>query len=265
MVYGNAGAVLALDALYKVHPDAEVLAIMEACGRHILSQARPVGGGLAWASKTLDCPPLAGYSHGASGIAAALEVLYQRTEEEPYRQAASGALAYERTLFSEEQGNWRDLRIAPVRRQDGTIVENYPVAWCNGAAGIGLARLRMTSLRDAIFDEEIDAALRATRRHGFGYNHCLCHGDLGNIELLIEAEAAGHPSLGAHEVASLTTNILEVIERQGWICGTPRGVETPGLMTGLAGIGYGLLRLYDPVGTPSVIMLDPPRRLGLSG
>ena len=32
---------------------------------------------------------------------------------------------------------------------------------------------------------------------------------------------------------------LESIRRNGWICGVPSGVETPGLMTGLAGIGYG--------------------------
>jgi lantibiotic modifying enzyme len=30
-------------------------------------------------------------------------------------------------------------------------------------------------------------------------------------------------------------------------------------MTGLAGMGYGFLRLWDPVGTPSVLLLDPPR------
>ena len=30
-------------------------------------------------------------------------------------------------------------------------------------------------------------------------------------------------------------------------------------MNGLAGIGYGFLRLYDAAGTPSVLLLDPPR------
>ncbi|MGI8723347.1 MAG: lanthionine synthetase LanC family protein [Geodermatophilaceae bacterium] len=32
----------------------------------------------------------------------------------------------------------------------------------------------------------------------------------------------------------------------------PRGVRTPGLMTGLAGIGYSLLRLSDPENLPSI-------------
>jgi lantibiotic modifying enzyme len=30
-------------------------------------------------------------------------------------------------------------------------------------------------------------------------------------------------------------------------------------MTGLAGIGYGLLRLADPQSVPSVLTLEPPR------
>ena len=36
----------------------------------------------------------------------------------------------------------------------------------------------------------------------------------------------------------------------GWICGNPLGVESPGLMTGISGIGYALLRLADPVPRP---------------
>ena len=36
------------------------------------------------------------------------------------------------------------------------------------------------------------------------------------------------------------------------------GVETPGLMVGLAGIGYELLRLADPAVIPSILLLEPP-------
>jgi lantibiotic modifying enzyme len=56
--------------------------------------------------------------------------------------------------------------------------------------------------------------------------------------------------------------ILENIERDGWQCGNPLGVETPGLMTGIAGIGYGLLRLADPDRVPSVLTLQPPFAVG---
>ena len=52
---------------------------------------------------------------------------------------------------------------------------------------------------------------------------------------------------------------LASIRRNGWICGVPSGVETPGLMTGLAGIGYGLLRLAEPRRTPSVLAFESPK------
>ena len=41
--------------------------------------------------------------------------------------------------------------------------------------------------------------------------------------------------------------------------GIPGGVETPGLMMGLAGIGYGLLRLGATDRVPALLSREPPR------
>src|SRR5262249_39906942 len=105
----------------------------------------------------------------------------------------------------------------------------------------------------------IDAALRATAAQGFGGGHTLCHGDLGNLELFVQAaEVLGEPRW-REEAGRRAAVVVEEIERGAWRCGTPGGVESPGLMTGLAGIGYGLLRLADPADVPSVLVLEPPR------
>ena len=105
---------------------------------------------------------------------------------------------------------------------------------------------------------EVEAAVRTTIKSGFGLNHSLCHGDLGNLELLIlAAEAFDDPELRV-EVDKLAASILENIEDHGWTTGIPSGVESPGLMTGLAGIGYGLLRLAEPARVPSIMVLAPP-------
>jgi lantibiotic modifying enzyme len=48
------------------------------------------------------------------------------------------------------------------------------------------------------------------------------------------------------------------LEANGPVTGVPLGVETPGLMTGLSGIGYQLLRLAAPDEVPSVLLLAPP-------
>jgi len=52
--------------------------------------------------------------------------------------------------------------------------------------------------------------------------------------------------------------VLGSIDTSGWRSGVPFGVETPGLMAGLAGIGYGMLRLAEPDSVPSNLTLEPP-------
>ncbi len=52
--------------------------------------------------------------------------------------------------------------------------------------------------------------------------------------------------------------VLESIDTCGWVTGVPLGIETPGLMTGLAGIGYKLLRLAEPEKVPSILLVMPP-------
>ena len=60
------------------------------------------------------------------------------------------------------------------------------------------------------------------------------------------------------ETDRLAAKILDSIDRDGWQCGGPQAVETPGLMLGLAGIGYQMLRLAEPDRIPSVLVLAPP-------
>ena len=132
------------------------------------------------------------------------------------------------------------------------------VAWCHGAPGIGIGRLRCRSLNDPVIDEEIEAALRTTLAKGFGANHSLCHGDLGNLDLMLEAARVWPESTWGKEAEHFAACILSRIKRDGWLCGNPLVVESPGLMTGIAGIGYGLLRCAEPANVPSLLSLAPP-------
>lgn len=52
--------------------------------------------------------------------------------------------------------------------------------------------------------------------------------------------------------------IIDRFEDKGFVCGTPLHVESPGLMTGLAGIGYALLRLALPHKVPNILTLEGP-------
>ena len=90
------------------------------------------------------------------------------------------------------------------------------------------------------------------------HNHSICHGDLGNAEAALAAARALGNDEAAQRAAAIAATAVSDIENRDWRCGVPRGVETPGLMSGLAGIGYALLRWADPAGVPSVLLLEPP-------
>jgi lantibiotic modifying enzyme len=212
-------------------------------------------------------PPLGGFSHGTAGIALSLLQLAARSGEDRFRRAALGALEYDRGLFVPEMNNWADLRVFPSRKPHPDQV-NEPgveparksmVAWCHGAPGIGLGRLGgLGQLDESTVRDEIDAALRATIQYGFGMNHSLCHGALGNVELLLSAAQVLNRPEDHEAVAQATALIVASIEANGAVTAVPLGVETPGFMTGLAGMGYELLRLAEPDKVPAALLLAPP-------
>ena len=116
----------------------------------------------------------------------------------------------------------------------------------------------MPYLDDPAVRDEIRAAVETTLAEGFGKNHSLCHGDLGNLDLPLEAaRATGDAALQAR-VDRVAGGILQSIETRGWLYGLSDGAEPLGLMVGLAGIAYGLARLAAPERLPCVLALAPP-------
>lgn len=53
--------------------------------------------------------------------------------------------------------------------------------------------------------------------------------------------------------------IINRMNNEGYICGIPLNSESPRLMTGLAGIGYGLLRKIELSSVASLLTLEPPK------
>lgn len=267
---GSAGLIQVLLSVGRSHACDQLLATAVAHGRRLVERAEKTDGGWSWAT----LPPgrsqrnLLGYAHGAAGISCALLELWAETGEAEFRDAALEGFRYERTHYSEAQRNWPDFRIRSG--QAPQPAQNFMLAWCHGAPGIGLSRLRAYQLgiEDEETNVELQTALQSTSdffsntwQVGHG-NYSLCHGAGGNAELLIEAAAVlSRPELLQTAEAVGRNGIAQFhATRTPWPCGVYVGNETPNLMLGSAGIGHFYLRLYDSAAVPSVLLITPEAR-----
>lgn len=264
VVSGSAGAIPIFLKFYRdFHQDAFLgLAIRYA--EHLLATAEKADLGWSWDTLHIKAQKnLTGFSHGTAGIGWALLEIFSETHEGRFREAAEQAFRYERHWFDPEAENWPDFRSFNQTQSsaDGT---GFMVAWCHGAPGIGLSRLRAYEiLANTVLRDEAEAALRSTSKSLSAIpgqvNYSLCHGLSGNAELAIYAgqtlKKAEHTSM-AEQVGRQGVEYFQA-NRIPWPCGVLQGGETPGLMLGLAGIGYFYLRLYDPEANPSILLVTP--------
>jgi lantibiotic modifying enzyme len=106
--------------------------------------------------------------------------------------------------------------------------------------------------------EELAVAIETTMASGLGKNHGLCHGDLGNLDFLLEAGRTLGDEALVSRVYRMARGLLESMTERGYLYGMPGNLETPGLFVGLAGVGHGLLRLAAPERVPCLLAAAPP-------
>jgi type 2 lantibiotic biosynthesis protein LanM len=261
VIAGTAGALACLLAAAEAGGPPAALDLARTCGEALLARAVPAAGGVGWRTQLTWDLPATGFSHGTSGIAWALARLAAVTGNDRFRAAAAGGFRFERSRWLPDAGNWLDAddpdETGERPREGGAKATS--MAWCYGAPGIGLARLGSLPVVDEpLVREDLARALAATRQRGFGFNHCLCHGDLGNLDFLAQAASALGDGELALEARRRAAAVLDSIERSGPLCGTPLAAESAALMNGLAGIALGLARLARPDRVPSVLALEPP-------
>ena len=244
LVSGSAGAIVPLLVLASKTRDESYVRIASQLGDLLHERAKHRNGHAYWPQA--DSPEgMGGFAHGVTGIGWALTRLARATGSARYEQLAQEAFAFEDALFDEQEQNWRDLRML-----EGT---KTAAAWCHGAVGIGLAHLNLDStLTHAGTRKLVRRAVAATWRLGMGWNHCACHGDLGAWELLVHAIAAGEApqELSASYLLDI---ILTSLEQHGPSFGMGRNVFMPGLLPGLGGVAYQLLRAHPEHDLPSIL------------
>jgi type 2 lantibiotic biosynthesis protein LanM len=257
LIAGTAGCLLPLLGLHRTRPSRAVRDLALRCGERLIERAQPMERGLGWVVALVGPRPIGGISHGSAGIALALLHLWHESGDERFRRTALGALEHDRSLYSPEYRNWLDLR------EGAEEMGLHPCSWCHGAPGIGLARLASLPFHsDPEILQEIETAVETTLEKGFGRNHCLCHGDLGNLDLIMEAARTRRDGALRARAGRIAGGILQGIAEHGWLYGLQTGAEPLGLMVGLAGVAYGLARAAEPDRLPCVLTLSPPPGAG---
>ncbi len=258
VIGGSAGALLGLLSLYKHMQIDELLQRARWCGQHLLAQrVSTASGRRAWPA--FQSHPLTGLSHGASGIAYALLRLTEETGEQIWKDAAEEALGFEQSLFRQEEENWPDLR-EQSKETDVHAFHTAPVAWCHGAAGIGLARLGGLAVLDTTqVRADLAAALKTTQKIGLQEVDSLCCGNGGRIELLVAASQRLQQPHFLEVARQWSSALVRRSEQHGGfrlLSRLPRQAYNPGLFQGTAGIGYELLRVAFPDQVPSVLLWE---------
>ena len=162
--------------------------------------------------------PLCGFAHGSSGMGLALIECGVHCRRRDWIEGGLAAFRYEDRLFDADHHNWPDLREYGQRVADRSPGprRSFMVAWCHGAAGIGLARLRALRLlprrkkelavgvRRAI--NSTAATLKATPEYA---DASPCHGRAGLSETLLYAtEILGDRQYAAQVSARWRASIL---------------------------------------------------------
>ncbi len=265
VISGNAGAIPALLELHRSTGEARCLSTAVALGEEIVDAGRRAGEIWSWSNERVagsgaEDPPLTGLAHGAAGLGLALYELFAAAGGRPFLTAARGAFAYEDALFDRRHRNWPDL----CDVGDAEAAPKFKVAWCHGAPGIVLSRLRALSI-DSDRASAYEAAARAgleTVLHTLDElatadcaDTSLCHGLCGLIEIaMVGSRILGEEAPRETAESALERLVEDHATRNDWPSGVLSPGRNPSLLLGEAGVGLALLRLAHPGRTPTVLL-----------
>ena len=257
---GAAGLICVACAGFEASGQDRFRDLSRELGARLMAMARHDEKGAYWVAQEGE-KPLTGLSHGFSGVILAFARLHQIAPDPAILAVAQAAMARENTDFVPARNNWIDWRYANLQQAPRDDPSSFQYFWCNGGAGIGLARLALLEAggeHDQV-RRDIAAAARGTLDGGIGHNHSLCHGDLGNVDFILQAAAVlGDDGLQQHGKVAYARAVNAILD--GHIFGgASRSVAPPDLMTGLSGVGYGLLRQIAPDLVPDLLRLAAPR------
>ncbi|MDZ7576969.1 MAG: type 2 lanthipeptide synthetase LanM [Candidatus Nanopelagicales bacterium] len=248
LLAGVAGLIGPIARIHRRTPTERTASILRAAAEHLMSEQSGDGG---WPVADARAP-LTGLAHGASGMGMALLEAGTVLDDDRIVEAGTRAFTYERSVFNVGVGNWPDFREHPGREPGDS---SFMVAWCHGAPGIGLARMRALQLlpqhpQASAWDEELRLAMDTTVRTPIGMMDHLCCGSMGRAAVLrVAGRWAREPEwVGAAD--ELTFDVIARARVRGRFTlqlddPSTTATTAPGLMTGVAGVGAHLASMMS--------------------
>ena len=264
---GVGGTILFLVSEYTRNPAGNLANLIERYATYLCDRAVWQGSKCAWVAEEATglkfSTPLGGYSHGTAGIASALFEAFAVTGSRRLLDAARAATAYDESLFDPEACNWRDVRFE--NNSSGASSGSFPVAWCHGAAGIALARVRAAQIdcdqaekyrASILIGVETTASFLRTVLNKPAHDCTLCHGIAGLVDVIRVASDYLGDTKRLDVCEEAIQRLAAIINRTG-ICvsGLLDGRPHPSLMLGDAGIAFQLLREISDWKIPSILFV----------
>ena len=232
LLSGNAGAIVMLTWLYRLTHNIKWLETAVKIGDFLWEKSEKQERGRGFVSKESECA-LGGMAHGNSGFIVAYASLLELTGKEKYKERIDSLLCYEDSHYSGEKNNWRDLRFPDQ--------ETYANAWCHGAAGILLGRMKLLSVKEYAENERIMEDIKNAAETLFFSSErkelCICHGMAGNYWIMTKyKERFGVNRQQQEAMDEIKGQILKaVLDDKNMLT---REKSTMGFMTGISGIAF---------------------------
>lgn len=249
---GTAGAILAVVALMEASDSDQLIPVLNTLVRHLSAHAVVAKGVVAWPSSIPSTGGTTGFAHGVSGIAYALLRAYRRLPSDELAELIRGSERFISSCFSEESGSWLE--------DEGGAQTNIEV-WCHGSPGICLFYEELCQqFDDLAYLERYSIALKNIVRFAEFENDSICHGTLGNVDLLLTLRRRRDSQLESIGGESVLKKIAEELSRRPFRCGNERHHDSLSLLTGLSGGAYQLLRLDQDGRIPALSAFEGPLR-----
>ncbi len=249
VISGLAGIIPVISELYRFEKDPKLAEFIE---KAALKLCETVNNNADF--------ELAGFAHGYAGVINALSEAYTIKSSPVFEENIIRLIDKENKLYNSQQMNWRDLR--------NKEKESYQMSfWCHGNGGISISRL--AALKVLKNNEKYAKICRSDAEKFIKFilndnkkkkNDCLCHGTMGNISILnsLKEEFTEYrDEINDYIKTNMKKMISEVIEN-GFCYQNKANIESVGFMTGLSGIGYGFLSLWNNK-IPNVLFLKMER------